>query len=523
MDETVYDSAGNAVREQISVLRKENYSADYLSNNQSYIPTMKFKNSSVNSYGEFLNNSASNRVATEELLYIPSGCIAIIKMEASYLLTRYKFDENSVFQNADYNRKETTLESGFYRFLIVKSDNSDITVQEALNAFSIIIFNSESSIYDQYNDKLLLNHTDNITAGKYIATSGSEASSNAFSHTAIISLKNISNLFVRGTMYCKPAVMVNIAFYSRPIMGSGFFISGWTPSDTEQTTGIYIGLTEIPIPTDAEYMIVCSHNNFQAFDLFAVPEYHRYQTVASVMQKVVLCDTSKPKLRIKLIGDSITHGFGGTGYTNDAAHGDLIYTDEDRSWYVNTNGVCWANMLKSYLEGKFNCIVKNYGASGRASGHLRMYMEQLIEAEDSIVICMIGTNDRNTENDPYTGTARNPEQTLKNMQAIHDYCKSMGKDIIFMSSIPASVQNENSNKQCHMEDIDNIIMKLAARNNMEYISVYKLFLQYCKNTNTSIDSLLSDGLHPNDDGYAVMFELIAEALGFGIKRSGSNW
>ena len=30
------------------------------------------------------------------------------------------------------------------------------------------------------------------------------------------------------------------------------------------------------------------------------------------------------------------------------------------------------------------------------------------------------------------------------------------------------------------------------------------------------DSLLSDGLHPNDSGYAVMFEIIAKALGFGI-------
>ncbi|WP_303800032.1 hypothetical protein, partial [Ruminococcus flavefaciens] len=64
-----------------------------------------------------------------------------------------------------------------------------------------------------------------------------------------------------------------------------------------------------------------------------------YKTISSIMSKLVLADTSKPKIKVKLIGDSITHGVGGTGFTNDAEHGDLIYS----GYYVNTNGHCWAN------------------------------------------------------------------------------------------------------------------------------------------------------------------------------------
>jgi lysophospholipase L1-like esterase len=40
-----------------------------------------------------------------------------------------------------------------------------------------------------------------------------------------------------------------------------------------------------------------------------------------------------------------------------------------------------------------------------------------------------------------------------------------------------------------------------------------LFSEYCEENNVTVDSLLSDGLHPNDKGYKVMFDLLTEALG----------
>jgi lysophospholipase L1-like esterase len=53
------------------------------------------------------------------------------------------------------------------------------------------------------------------------------------------------------------------------------------------------------------------------------------------------------KTNIKLLGDSITQGVGGTGFAQDGAN---VFLD----WYINTNGYCWANLLKGYIEGKFN-------------------------------------------------------------------------------------------------------------------------------------------------------------------------
>ncbi|WP_303800252.1 SGNH/GDSL hydrolase family protein, partial [Ruminococcus flavefaciens] len=197
----------------------------------------------------------------------------------------------------------------------------------------------------------------------------------------------------------------------------------------------------------------------------------------------------------------------------------LIYS----GYYVNTNGHCWANSLRDYLQSKFWCEVNNFGTTGRASGNLVQHMSDLVKDDDDIVICMIGTNDRNNETDAVSGQTRSISQFYANLNSIYNYVHSKGKEIIFMANIPASISNENSNKVFHMEDVDHTVMKLSANINIEYISVYKLFTEYCKYTNTEIDSLLADGLHPNDTGYDVMFYLICNALGFGTKRPDATW
>ena len=63
--------------------------------------------------------------------------------------------------------------------------------------------------------------------------------------------------------------------------------------------------------------------------------------------------------KIKLLGDSITHGVGGTGFVEN---GQLILNAGSVLRYENTEGMCWANMFKEYIESKFpTCTVKNWG------------------------------------------------------------------------------------------------------------------------------------------------------------------
>ena len=232
-------------------------------------------------------------------------------------------------------------------------------------------------------------------------------------------------------------------------------------------------------------------------------------SIYSIMSKFILSDTKK---KIKLIGDSITHGEGGTGYDN---LGEEIMTIGNKTWKVNLGGHCWANSLKEYFEQKLNCEVINYGTSGANSQTIVNGLGQLIDGSEDLVICTIGTNDRHN----------NSKKTYcNNLKKIYSYCNNRDIDIIFMSNIPSGVASETAQPgKWHMEDCDMLIMKVCTDLNLEYISLYKKFIEYCKYNNVSIDSLLRDGLHPNDTGYDVMFYLISDSLGIPCRREGSTW
>ena len=90
-----------------------------------------------------------------------------------------------------------------------------------------------------------------------------------------------------------------------------------------------------------------------------------------------------------------------------------------------------------------------------------------------------------------------------------------------MANIPASAKNEEDNLTCekpylryfHMNDLCDMYTKASFEMGFPLIRLYALFLRYCEKNGVAVDSLLSDGLHPNDRGYEVMFGLILEELG----------
>lgn len=224
--------------------------------------------------------------------------------------------------------------------------------------------------------------------------------------------------------------------------------------------------------------------------------------------------------KVKLIGDSITAGQGGTNFNSNfnTSGGELI-TDKiwQKSWYTNDTGTCWANSLKDYLTQKFGCTVKNYGCPGIGVDQMILAIDDLVRDDDELVICMIGTNNRHN--------MQLSEFYSKLKQIYETITITKGKKCIMMSCMPASVENELSNNRIfHAEDIDNMYFKLSCEKNIEYISVYKEVLKYCDTKGINVDTLLtSDGLHLNDVGYGVMFMIICMALGFAPKRDGATW
>ena len=105
---------------------------------------------------------------------------------------------------------------------------------------------------------------------------------------------------------------------------------------------------------------------------------------AKVFSQVILAEKT---VRIKLLGDSITHGVGGTRF---AQNGEPITEGFAR----NPDGHCWANLFKTHLESQYDCTVINNACTGTNIEFVIAHFDELVDADDDIVICVIGTNNR---------------------------------------------------------------------------------------------------------------------------------
>ena len=241
--------------------------------------------------------------------------------------------------------------------------------------------------------------------------------------------------------------------------------------------------------------------------------------VAKVFSKVILPER---KIRIKLLGDSITHGFGGTGFKQD---GDFIVT----KYHRNPNGYCWAKLFKDYMEANFDCEVVNNGCSGTTVGFITEHFDELVDPQDDIILCTIGTNNRHQRFD--AGPKRTRREQLERVYGfitqLQQKFKDAGKDVIFMANIPASAKNERDGKDywriLHMNDIHDLYVKASLEFGFPLIELYTLFLDYCRDHGLQVDDLLADGLHPNDAGYEVMYRLILKELGIAEKVPGGEF
>lgn len=231
--------------------------------------------------------------------------------------------------------------------------------------------------------------------------------------------------------------------------------------------------------------------------------------VTNVFRKVM---TSQKTVRIKLLGDSITHGVGGTGFEQNGEH---IIDD----FYRNPDGYCWAKQFKECMESHYNCTVTNNGCSGTNIQYTVAHFDQLVDPDDDIIICTIGTNNRhqNMSDLPKHTVQEHKDIFYSHILKLYERLQNAKKNVIFIANIPASAENEKDGadywRLIHMDDINALYTKAAEECGFPFISLYTAFLEYCDRKNINFESLLIDGLHPNDAGYDVMFELIMRELG----------
>lgn len=234
-------------------------------------------------------------------------------------------------------------------------------------------------------------------------------------------------------------------------------------------------------------------------------------SVSKIINKVVLTEKN---INIKLLGDSITQGVGGSGFDQKGQH--IV-----QNFFRNEEGYCWANLFKKHMQRQFNCVVTNNACTGTGIEFIINNFEKLVDKNDDIIICTIGTNNRHQyiANGPKKTKYEHMESFYNNIIKLYNKFKEAEKDIIFVANIPVSAEKEKDGdnfwRLFHMNDLNDLYMKASVVSGFPFISMYSQFLEYCELKDISVDSLLADGLHPNDKGHEVIFKLMLKELGLG--------
>lgn len=235
--------------------------------------------------------------------------------------------------------------------------------------------------------------------------------------------------------------------------------------------------------------------------------------VSSIFSQVILADH---KIRIKLLGDSITHGVGGTGFAQNGA--PIV-----EGFARNPDGYCWAKQFKEHMESQYRCSVENNACTGTAIEFILKHFDTLVSEDDDIILCTIGTNNRHQylSDEPIHTKMEHMKIFYQNIIALNDRFISRNKKVIFVANIPASIEDEKDGadyvRLFHMCDVNDLYMKASCEKGFPFISLYRLFLNYCDQTKTPINDLLFDGLHPNDRGHDLIYKLLMNELGLGRK------
>ena len=211
--------------------------------------------------------------------------------------------------------------------------------------------------------------------------------------------------------------------------------------------------------------------------------------------------------KILLGGASIVAGYGGTGYAMD---GDIIIdisnTPEGQAyssggiWKRNTSGYCWANLFKTLVEGQYNATIVNNGCAGVDIGFWARHAETLIPDDGyDMMIYSFSSNDRNAV--PAT-----VKSNIKNgLKTVLERCQELGIELIVFSVPPASLANENT-KSTKTWQCNEFIKSACAELSIQYFDLHDALIKYYWDHGAaSAGTYISDGLHPNDAMYYVMY------------------
>jgi lysophospholipase L1-like esterase len=200
-------------------------------------------------------------------------------------------------------------------------------------------------------------------------------------------------------------------------------------------------------------------------------------------------------ISIRLVGDSITAGFGTDGYEDGdlTRTGTIVYDDDGELIHYESghSARCWANALRTYAEDHGVTNVINAGINGWFMKDLAHNPSAWLGPGADIIFVALGTNDVG-----YYGAAEYREDAATALAAASAACK----ELVVVS--PITDLREEPEIVQPMCDYRDALRELCDQAGYTFVDATQAVApdQFC------------DQLHPNSEGSLALWDCIRTAL-----------
>lgn len=157
------------------------------------------------------------------------------------------------------------------------------------------------------------------------------------------------------------------------------------------------------------------------------------------------------------------------------------------------------------IEVTKTAVVKNWGTSGVGTAFIYDNRDTLIQSDDDFVLIQTGGNDRLLYNDA-AATRGVMREIIKHVVGLNKV------PIIAIANSRSKTNEESASNKFLFIEVVRELKAIASEYGLEVVNNYDAFLRYLDATNKTIVDITIDGVHPNDEGYRVMYKNAARDL-----------
>lgn len=176
--------------------------------------------------------------------------------------------------------------------------------------------------------------------------------------------------------------------------------------------------------------------------------------------------------------------------------------------------VLFGDSITDGWPGKRPAFFSDNGIVGRGIGGQTSYQfvlrfgADVIGIDPEVVVINYGTNDIAMNSGPYV-----EEETFRNVRAMCAMAKAAGIKVILASTLPHKGfgwRPEVTDAMPKVVHLNSLVKEYAAENGIPYVDYYSAMVS--EDGTQMRPELSKDGVHPNEDGYAIMESLVLPVI-----------